>query len=211
MRNIIIYLCQDPVSPSCPDFGSAPRAHADREHRWRHVEHLLFDCPGISGLGGSLAVNLLRDDLFRACSGSDHATAVFFATQSFRSYLCCGCHGLPCPVPPRPCCFTGTSTPLAHEVAMSSSCRGILAWCVVCGVHPAASVRIRVGKPTPCCPVVRPLAGAPPAVRFRTCPGAAPCACSCSCFPHVRPGIQVRYDRCPPADSGMMSDAFSFF
>ena len=30
-------LCQERVFPSCPDFGSAPRAHADREHRWRHI------------------------------------------------------------------------------------------------------------------------------------------------------------------------------
>ena len=35
---------------------------------------------GISSVGGSLAVNLLRDDLFRACSGSDHATAALLAT-----------------------------------------------------------------------------------------------------------------------------------
>ena len=59
-------LCQERVSPFCPDFGSAPRAHADREHRWRHIEYLLFDCPGILGTGGTLAVTLLRDDLFKA-------------------------------------------------------------------------------------------------------------------------------------------------
>ena len=29
----------------------------------------------------------------------------------------------------------GTSTPLAHEVAMVVSSRGVLAWCLVCGVH----------------------------------------------------------------------------
>ena len=72
-------LCQDRVFPSCPDFGSAPRAHADREHRWRHIEHLLFKCPGILGTGGTLAVTLLRDDLFKACFGSDHASAVLLA------------------------------------------------------------------------------------------------------------------------------------
>ena len=72
-------LCQDGVFPSCPDFGSAPRAHADREHRWRHIEHLLFECPGILGTGGTLAVTLLRDDLFNACFGSDHASAVLLA------------------------------------------------------------------------------------------------------------------------------------
>ena len=72
-------LCQDRVFPSCPDFGSAPSAHADREHRWRHIEHLLFECPGILGTGGTLAVTILRDDLFRACFGSDHASAVLLA------------------------------------------------------------------------------------------------------------------------------------
>ena len=30
--------------------------------------------------------------------------------------------------------------PLAHEVAMPDSIRGVRAWCVVCGVHEAASV-----------------------------------------------------------------------
>ena len=63
----------------CPDFGSAPRAHADREYRWRHSEHLLFECPGILGTGGTLAVALLRDDLFKVCFGSDHASAVLLA------------------------------------------------------------------------------------------------------------------------------------
>ena len=72
-------LCQERVFPSCPDFGSAPRAHADREHRWRHIEHLLFECPGILGTGGTLAVTLLRDDLLKACFGSDHASAVLLA------------------------------------------------------------------------------------------------------------------------------------
>ena len=72
-------LCQERVFPSCPDFGSAPRAHADREHRWRHIGHLLFECPGILGTGGTLAVPLLRDELFKACFGSDHTSAVLLA------------------------------------------------------------------------------------------------------------------------------------
>ena len=46
-------------------------------------------------------------------------------------------------------------------------------------MHPAASVRIRVGKPLPSCLVIRPLVLAPPAVRFCICPGASPRACSC--------------------------------
>ena len=73
-------LCQDRVFPSCPHFASAPRAHADREHRWRHIEHLLFECPGTLGPRGPVAVIHLRGDLFRTGSGSDHATAVLPAT-----------------------------------------------------------------------------------------------------------------------------------
>ena len=33
-------ICHDHVFTSCPDSGSAPRAQAAREHRWRHIEHL---------------------------------------------------------------------------------------------------------------------------------------------------------------------------
>ena len=72
-------LCHDHVFPSCPDFGSAPRAQAAREHRWRHIEHLRFECLCIAGLYSSAAITLLRDDLFRVCSGSDHADAVLLA------------------------------------------------------------------------------------------------------------------------------------
>ena len=36
-----------------------------REHRWRHDEHLLFEFRGITGLGGSLVVSLLRDEMQR--------------------------------------------------------------------------------------------------------------------------------------------------
>ena len=52
------------------------------EHRWRHIEHLLFEYPCIPGLGSSVAVTLLRDDLFRVCFGSDHAEAVLLAAFS---------------------------------------------------------------------------------------------------------------------------------
>ena len=72
-------LCHDHVFPSCPDFGSAPRSQAAREHRWRHIEHLLFECQCIPGLDSSVALALLRDDLFRVCSGPDHAEAVLLA------------------------------------------------------------------------------------------------------------------------------------
>ena len=73
-------LCHDHVLPSCPDFVSAPTAQAAREHRWSHIEHLLFECQCIPGLDSSVALTLLRDDLFRVCSGSDHAEAVLLAT-----------------------------------------------------------------------------------------------------------------------------------
>ena len=69
-------LCHDHDFPSCPDFGSAPRAQAAREHRWRHIEHLLFECQCIPSWDSSVALALLQDDLFRVCSGSDHAEAV---------------------------------------------------------------------------------------------------------------------------------------
>ena len=72
-------LCHELVYASCPDFGSAPRAHADGEHRWRHIEHMLLECPGILGTGDTLAVTLLRDDLFKSCFGSDYASAVLLA------------------------------------------------------------------------------------------------------------------------------------
>ena len=71
--------CHDHVFPSCPDFSSVPRAQAAREHRWRHMEHLLFECQCIPGLDSSVALALLRDDFFRVCSGSDHAEAVLLA------------------------------------------------------------------------------------------------------------------------------------
>ena len=72
-------LCHDHVFPSCPDFRSAPRAQAAREHRWRHIEHLPFECQCIPCLDSSVALTLLRYDLFRVCSGSDHAEAVLLA------------------------------------------------------------------------------------------------------------------------------------
>ena len=72
-------LCHDHVFPSCPDFDSAHRAQANREHRWRHIEHLLFECQCIRSLDSSVALTLLRDDLFRVISRSDHAEAVLLA------------------------------------------------------------------------------------------------------------------------------------
>ena len=43
------------------------------------MEHLLFECLRIPALNSSVALALLRDDLFRVCSGSDHAEAVLLA------------------------------------------------------------------------------------------------------------------------------------
>ena len=82
-------LCQDHVFPLCPDFGSAPRAQAVREHRWRHIEHLQFECQCIPGPDGSVALALLRDYLFRVCSGSDHEEAVSTAVCTRRPADAC--------------------------------------------------------------------------------------------------------------------------
>ena len=43
------------------------------------LNHLLFECQCIPGLDSSVALALLRDDLFRVCSGSDHAEAALLA------------------------------------------------------------------------------------------------------------------------------------
>ena len=75
--------CHDHVFPSCPDFGSPPRAQATREQRWRHIEHLLFECQCIPGLDSSVAITLLRYDLFWVCSKSDHAEALLRAAFPF--------------------------------------------------------------------------------------------------------------------------------
>ena len=195
-------LCQERVFPSCPDFGSAPRAHADREHRWCHIEHLLFACPSILGTGGTLAATLLRDDLFKACFGSDHASAVLLAAFPFDRTPVAAATACLTPFLLDRCC-PGTSPPLAHEVAMRVSSRCVLAWCVVCGVHKAASVGVGVGQPSPSCLVVRPFVVALPTVWSFVCAGAACCAYSCSA--HVRPCAQGRGGRCPPG-SGVMSD-----
>ena len=133
-------LCQERISPACPDFGSASRAQADREHRWRHIEHLLFECPGILGPGGTLAVKLLRDDHFRACSGSDHASAVLLAVLPSDRTPVVAATACLVPFLLDPAAALGRPPPLEHEVAMPGSYRGVLAWCVVCGVHAAAYV-----------------------------------------------------------------------
>ena len=42
-------------------------------------QHLLFEFPVILGTGGTLAITILRDDLLKACFGSDYASAVLLA------------------------------------------------------------------------------------------------------------------------------------
>ena len=126
-------------------------------------------------------VKLLPDDLFSVWSGSDHETAELLATfPSDRTLLWL----------PRFLLSSSSLTllrhwaspPLAHEVATSGPGRGILlvlAWCVVCGVHPVASVRVRVGKSSPSCLVIRrvdPVVVAPPAdsnLQFGSAPAPA--------------------------------------
>ena len=104
--------------------------------------------------------------------------------------------------------FLGGTTPLAHEVAVRATSRGVLAWCVSCGVHGVVPVGVGVGRPSPSCLVVRPFVVALSTVWSFVCAGAASCAYSCSA--HVRPCAQGRCGRCPPG-SGVMSKKFLFF
>ena len=93
--------CHDDVFPSYPDVGSAPRAQAAREHSWRHIEHLLFECQCIPGLDSSVAL---------PSSGMTSSGCVWVGSRrggvasgvSDQSYPRCCCHGLCCPVPARP-------------------------------------------------------------------------------------------------------------
>ena len=62
-------------------------------------------------------------------------------------------------------------------------------------------------QPSPSCLVVRPFVVALPTVWSFVCPGAAPCAYSCSA--HVRPCMQGRCGRCP-LGFGVMSVLYIF-
>ena len=136
-------LCQDRSFPLCLDFGSAPRADAVREHRWRHIGHLLFECPGFLGPRGSLAV--LRDGLFRVCSGSDHATVALLATLTSDRIPVVAATACLVPFLFDTAAALGRHPPLAHEEAIWLLL-GRLPWSVVCGVHPATSAHVHVGK-----------------------------------------------------------------
>ena len=160
-------------------------------------------------MGGTLAITLLRNDLFKACFGPEHASAVLLAAfPSDRTPVVAATAYL-VPVLLDPAAALGRVPPLAHEVAMRVSSHGFLAWCVVCGVHEAASAGVGVGQPLPPCLVVRPFVVALPTVWSFVCPGAAPCAYS---FPaHVRPCAQGRCGRCPLGFGVMADGVFLFF
>ena len=68
---------------------------------------------------------------------------------SIRSCPHCCSYGLCCPVPSRPCSYPGPCVPLEREVAVFGSRRSILAWFVVCGVHPPASNSVYAGTCPP--------------------------------------------------------------
>ena len=59
--------CGCQVYDTHEDFG----AHAVVESRWRHVEHLLLECPAaVPACAPALPIHLLRDDLLRAAGDS---------------------------------------------------------------------------------------------------------------------------------------------
>ena len=57
-------LCDEEVYPPCDEFGPA----VDREHMWRHVEHIASACPCVTppGQPQSTCVDLLRANLVSA-------------------------------------------------------------------------------------------------------------------------------------------------
>ena len=69
--------------PRVPDSASAPSAQGTREPRWRHKEHLLFECLAFSCRGSSVAMALLWNDLSRACAGFSPAEIMLLA-----AFLC---------------------------------------------------------------------------------------------------------------------------
>ena len=149
--------CHDHVFPSCPDFSSAPRAQATREHRRHHIEHLLFECQCIPGLDSSVALTTLGDDLLRVCSGSDHMEAVLLA--AFPSSCIPVVAATACVVPflLDPAAVLGRVSPWHVKLqCLDLIDRSVPAWCVVCGVHPPASDAVYVGTISPACLVPRP-------------------------------------------------------
>ena len=104
------------------DFGSAPivaSSQATMELRWSHIDHLLFEFPGVRVLDKQVTITLLRDDHFRTSSGPEHAEAVMLpAFPSCHVHVVDCCHGLSGPVPARPCCCPAPSPPLPHEITV---------------------------------------------------------------------------------------------
>ena len=163
-------------------FGPARRAHPIREHGWRHIEHLLFEWPGISGLGGSLAVAFLRDDLFRACSGADHAKALLLAAfPSDRTPVVAATARL-VPFLLEPAAALGRLPPWR----MKLQCLALVATfslgvssAVGTRLPPSTSVLASLRLPALSSihsSVHSTIVLTPPAILFYICPGAAPCA-----------------------------------
>ena len=76
-----------PLLPMCavrswnvfsPHVRSAPRAHADREHRCRHIEHLLLECRVFWARQARWRLHFSGMTSW-ACLGSAHASAVLLA------------------------------------------------------------------------------------------------------------------------------------
>ena len=138
--------------------------HVLREHQWRHIEHLLVECQCIPGLDSSVALALLRDDLFRLCSGSDHAEAVLLAAfPSSRIPVVAATAGV-VPFLLDPAAALGCMPPWHMKLQCLDLVAAFLL-CVVCGVHPPAPDRVCVGALSPTCLVLRPCVVAPPTDR----------------------------------------------
>ena len=120
-------VCQGHAFPSCTDCGSAPRAHGIRDaalntccsnarvsRGWEACWRLPFT--GITSCGRVLELMLPQRRCLRRF--------LLIVPLLLR-------HSLSCPVPPQPCCRPGPSPPLAHEVPIYGSCRGVVAWCLL--------------------------------------------------------------------------------
>ena len=147
-----------------------------REHRFRHTEHLLFDCQCIPVLDSSVALALLRDDLFRVCSGSDHAEAVLLAAFPTSRIPVVAATACVVPIPLGPAAALGRMSPW-H---MKLQCLNLVA-AFLLGVSSAVCTRqpphrVFVGTLSLACLVLRPCVVAPPADRVRFCAGALACA-----------------------------------
>ena len=162
----------------------------------------------VPGKGGTLAVTLLRDDLFKACCGSDHATAVLLA--AFPSAHTPVVAATACLVPflLDPAAALGRPPPWR----MKLQCVSLVA-AFLLGVSSAACMRlppsesVLAGFRLPSWSSVRSWllclwSGPLSAPALLPAPTPVPA--------HVRPCAQGRCDRCP-LGFGVMSDFFIFF